>query len=122
MATLRCTGRTATDIATAVANAARAGERVIDKVSYRKSSNTLHIECGVLSLSIKVSSIPELSGIPAEEMELIELSPGGTTIELGKRNIYIEGASVVLDETGRLLARRDSGTPGSGVSVVWEGG
>jgi hypothetical protein len=102
-------GNPAEDVATAIANAAKAGARVIDKISYRQSDNTLQIECGALSLSIKISSIPELSGIPADEMQLIELSPGGTTIELEKLNIYIEGATVVLDEINRLLSRRDSG-------------
>jgi hypothetical protein len=102
-------GNPAEDVATAVANAAQAGERVIDKISYRQSDNTLQIECGALSLSIKINSIPELSGIPADEMQLIELPPGGTTIELEKLNIYIEGATVVLDEIHRLLGRKDSG-------------
>jgi hypothetical protein len=102
-------GNPAEDVTTAVANAARAGERVIDKISYRQSDNTLQIKCGALSLSIRINSIPELSGIPADEMKLIELSPGGTTIELEKLNIYIEGATVVLDEVNRLLGRKDSG-------------
>lgn len=102
-------GNTTEDVANAVASAAKAGERVVDKISYQQTDNTLLIECGVLSLSVPISSIPELSGIPVDEMRLIELSPGGTTIQLEKLNIYIEAASLVLEEISRLFARKSGG-------------
>ena len=46
--------------------------------------------------------------IPAEN-GLIELSPGGTTIQLEKLNIYIEAATLVLEEIDRLFNRKDDG-------------
>jgi hypothetical protein len=102
-------GNPTEDVANAVANAARSGARVVDEISYRQSDNVLQIECGALSLFIKINSIPELAGIPTDEMQLIELSPGGTTIQLEKLNIYIEAASLVVEEINRLLSRKDGG-------------
>jgi hypothetical protein len=101
-------GRRSEDAANAVANAAKAGARVVDKVSYREADNTLLITCGPLSLVVDVRSIPELSGIPVDEIRFVELSPGGTTIQIEKLDIYIEAASLVLDEINRISGRKGS--------------
>jgi|SRR5215510_14695055 len=98
----------AEDVATAVARAARAGERVVDDISYQPANNILKLVCGPLALHIDVRTIPELSGIPPEELQFVELSPAGTTIQIEKLNIYIEAASVVLEELQRLSTMKTS--------------
>jgi hypothetical protein len=96
------------DVANAVARAAQAGERVVDQVSYQQSDNTLRVVCGPVALLIDVSTIPELSGIPTEELSLVELSPAGTTIQIENLGIYIEAASLVLEELQRLSKMKTS--------------
>jgi hypothetical protein len=96
------------DVANAVARAAQAGERVVDQVSYQQSDNTLRVVCGPVALLIDVSTIPELSGIPTEELSLVELSPAGTTIQIENLGIYIEAASLVLEELQRLSTMKTS--------------
>ena len=96
------------DVANAVARAAQAGERVVDQVSYQQSDKTLRVVCGPVALLIDVSTIPELSGIPTEELSLVELSPAGTTIQIENLGIYIEAASLVLEELQRLSTMKTS--------------
>jgi hypothetical protein len=94
------------DVANAVARAAQAGERVVDEISFRQLDNTLELLCGPLALLVDVQTIPELSGITPEELQLMELSPAGTTIQIEKLNIYIEAASIVLEELQRLATMK----------------
>lgn len=96
------------EVANAVARAAQAGERVVDEISYQRSDNILKLVCGPLALLIDVSTVPELSDIPPEELQLVELSPAGTTIQIEKLDIYIETASLVLEELQRLSTMKTS--------------
>src|SRR5260370_30626579 len=69
--------------------------KVIEHVVYWKEVDTLGIICPPFALYVKRVEIPELKGIPADDMSGITVSPTGTTIILEAHDIYIEAAVLV---------------------------
>jgi len=92
------------DSATAVEMAVKSHSRVVDKVAYLPPpDDVLLVTCGPFTLSIKASSIPELASIARDEIKQVKLSAGGTSIIIEPADVYIESASLIIDEIDRFL-------------------
>jgi len=89
--------------------ALKEGRHVVDDIDYLSTKEQLVIKSGRLWLSIGISEIEEFNSIPRDDLEGLELSPGGATIILEKHNIYIESASLIIDVLDRLLKERSGG-------------
>ena len=96
-------------VATAIETAVKSRRRLVDSLHYDSVSDTLLVGCGPLTLSINIKSIPELAGIPHDEMSLIKLSAGGATLMIESANVYIELAALILSELEHIVNTNKSG-------------
>lgn len=96
-------------VGAAIETAVRSRRRVVDSLSYEPASDTLVVGCGPLTLSIDIKSIPELAGIPRDEVRLITLSAGGATIMIESANVYIKSAALMLSELERIIKNNKPG-------------
>jgi hypothetical protein len=99
----------AENVGAAVAAATTGGNRVVDKVVYQPSNNSLLITCGPLTLAVDVKSIPGLTVLSREALEQVELSASGATIMIESSNIYIEAATLVLSQLDRIIKSKKTG-------------
>jgi hypothetical protein len=96
---------TANDVARLVEHSmARGG--VIDQVMYIEHSDVLALHSGHFAVLIDRDFISEFRGLPSKKLKQITLSAGGTSIELEKYDIHIEGAGLLADYFNHLRMAR----------------
>jgi hypothetical protein len=93
-----------------VTNAARAGRRVVDKITYSEADRLFALQSGHFIILIPQDFIDELRAVPSRKLKNISLSAAGTTIELEAQNIYIEAAMLIIRYIAHVMGTADGGT------------
>jgi len=77
------------------------------KLSYSRAKKALHLLfADRFELGLPVERIPEFAGLSVSELEQLRLTPGGTVIELEKRDLHVSipGLLASMDFLGKLAA------------------
>jgi hypothetical protein len=91
----RFTPLTEREVASAIERARKEHRRIVDDVQYNPRLDALVIVAGSLAVLCPRLSIPELREVPVDDMNEVRLSAGRATIQLLKRDVFIEAAGLV---------------------------